>query len=171
MHERRAAGQIDLDRRAAAGTGLEFGERQRREREIGADQLGRRQHRQRIEHEMAARRADLVGELGAEDLRLDRRAVGVQRAFEQARVGLFVLAERHDARDAGFLGAALELRELRNVAIEDGGAAGSRPRKISALASAILASEPKNSRCTGAIVVMIATCGRTSRDSGSISPA
>ena len=48
---------------------------------------------------------------------------------------------------------------------------GSSPRKISALASAILASEPKNSRCTGAIVVMIATCGRASRDSGSISPA
>ena len=68
--ERRAAGQFDLDRRAAAGDRLELGERQRREREIGADQFGGRQHRERIMHEMAARRADLVGEFGAEDLRL-----------------------------------------------------------------------------------------------------
>jgi hypothetical protein len=39
------------------------------------------------------------------------------------------------------------------------------------LASAIASTEPKNSRCTGSTVVTIATCGRTSRASGSISPA
>ena len=78
---------------------------------------------------MPAGRADLVGEVGAEDLRLDRRAVGVQHAFAQPGIGLFVLAERHDSGDAGLLGAALELRELRIVAIEDGGAAGFEAEK------------------------------------------
>ena len=48
---------------------------------------------------------------------------------------------------------------------------GSRPEKISALASAIASTEGKNSRCTGATVVMIATCGRTMAVSGLISPA
>ena len=99
--ERRPAGQIDLERRAAAGSGLEVGERQRGEREIGADQHRRREHRQRIVHEMAARRADLVGQLGAEDVRLDGRAAGMQRAFDEPRVGPVVLAERDDAGDAG----------------------------------------------------------------------
>ena len=45
------------------------------------------------------------------------------------------------------------------------------PEKISAFASAIASSVPKNSRCTGAMVVTIATCGRTSAVSGVISPA
>ncbi len=48
---------------------------------------------------------------------------------------------------------------------------GSTPEKISAFASAMASSVPKNSRCTGAIVVTIATCGRTSCVSGVISPA
>ena len=104
-------------------TGLNSRERQRRQRQIGADQHGRRQHRQRIVHEMTARRADLIGEIGAENLRLNGRAVGVQNAFDQARVGLFMLAERHDARDARFLGAAFQVRELRIVAVEHRGAA------------------------------------------------
>ena len=53
-------------------TGASLGQRQRRERKIGADQFGRRQNRERIDDEMTARRADLVGEFGAEDLRLRR---------------------------------------------------------------------------------------------------
>ena len=48
---------------------------------------------------------------------------------------------------------------------------GSRPAKISALASAIPARLSKFSRCTGAIVVISATCGRARRASGAISPA
>ena len=40
---------------------------------------------------------------------------------------------------------------------------GTRPEKISALASAMASTESKNSRCTGATVVMIATCGRAMR--------
>ena len=48
---------------------------------------------------------------------------------------------------------------------------GSSPEKISALASAIASMPAKNSRCTGSIVVMMATCGRTIFTSGVISPA
>ncbi len=44
------------------------------------------------------------------------------------------------------------------------------PSKISALASAISATEAKNSLCTGSTVVMTATCGATRRESGAISP-
>ncbi len=48
---------------------------------------------------------------------------------------------------------------------------GPTPEKISALASAIASIEPRFSICTGAIVVMSATCGRTKPTSGVISPA
>ena len=48
---------------------------------------------------------------------------------------------------------------------------GSSPWKISPLASAIASSLAKNSRCAGAIVVTMATCGRTSRVSAASSPA
>ena len=48
---------------------------------------------------------------------------------------------------------------------------GSRPAKISALASAIAASLANCPRCTGSTLVMTAICGRTIRDSGVISPA
>ncbi len=117
--KRRAAGKLDCDRRAAAGDRREFGERQRRERKIGADQFGRRQDRERIDDEMAAGRADLVGEFDAEDFRLDGRAARMQRAFDQPRIGRFMLAERNDAGDAGLFGAALEMGELRDIAIDD----------------------------------------------------
>ena len=71
--ERRTARRLDFDRRAAAGDRTELAKRQRSEREIGADKFGRRQNRKRIADQMPARRADLIGEIGAEDLRLDRR--------------------------------------------------------------------------------------------------
>ena len=48
---------------------------------------------------------------------------------------------------------------------------GSMPQKISPLASAMAEIERKNSICTGSTVVITATCGRTMRVSGSISPA
>ena len=63
---------------------------------------------------MAAGRAELVGHLVAEDVGLDGRAVRMQRAFDEPRIGRFVLAERHDALDAGRLRAALKMRELRD---------------------------------------------------------
>ena len=70
VDERSPARRADRSRTRAPRprSGLEVGERQRGEREIGADQHRRREHRQRIVHEMAPRRADLVGQLGAEDV-------------------------------------------------------------------------------------------------------
>ena len=50
-------------------------------------------------------RAELVGDVGAENARLHGRAIGLQRELDQPRIGLGVLAERHDARDAGAAGA------------------------------------------------------------------
>jgi hypothetical protein len=64
-----------------------------------------------------------------------------------------VLAEADDALDPGRRGGAREAGELRIVA------------------SAISSTDLKNSRCTGAMVVMIATSGRTSFVNGVISPA
>ena len=119
----RAAGQIDFDRCAAAAYRFQFGQRQRSEREVGASQHGGCQHRKRIGDKVTARRADLVGEFGSENIRHHGRAMRMQRAFDETRVGLRVLAERHDARDARLLRAALELRKLRDVAVDDRGAA------------------------------------------------
>ena len=114
--QRRPAGQIERrSARRGRRPGSKFGERQRREREIGADEHGGRQHRERIVHEMAARRADLVGRArcrGCPPATVEQR--GMQRAFDEPRVGLRMLAERDDARDARLLGAALEVRELRD---------------------------------------------------------
>ena len=85
---------------------------------------------------------------------------------------LGVLAEGDDALDAGALRALRASRANCGLSrLITAAPPRSSPRKISALASAIASTEPKNSRCTGSTVVMIATCGRTSRVSGSISPA
>ena len=65
--QRAPAGKLELAARAAAGRRREPGERERRQREIGARERGRGQHRQRIHHDMAAGRAELVGDVGAED--------------------------------------------------------------------------------------------------------
>ena len=72
---------------------------------------------------MLARRAELVGDVLAEDARLDGRAVGLQRTPHQPRVGISLFAERDDARNAGRLGGGGEPRVLRVVAVEHGGAA------------------------------------------------
>ena len=167
---RRPAGQIDLERRAAAGSGLEVGERERGEREIGADQHRRREHRQRIVHEMAPR-PDLVGQLGAEDIRLDGRAAGMQRAFDEPRVRLLVLAEGDDAGDAGLLGAALEARELRVVAIDDRGTAGSETEKDLRLGVGDLGERAEEFEVHRRDRGDDGDVGRASRDSGLISPA
>ena len=43
----------------------------------------------------------------------------MQRAFDQPCIGRFMLAERNNAGDAGLFGAALEMGELRDIAIDD----------------------------------------------------
>ena len=80
-------------------------------------------------HEMAAGRAELVGHRLAEDVGLDGRGFGLQRAALEPRVGLAVRAEGDDARNAGGLGGVGELRELPDVAIDDGRAARLEPEK------------------------------------------
>ena len=114
--QRRAAGQVRASMRAPRPrAGCELGERQRREREIGADQRGRRQHGERIVHEMAARRAELVGHVVAEDVGLDGRAVRMQRAFDRAAHRRSrARRTRRCARRRRVLRAALEMRELRD---------------------------------------------------------
>ena len=67
--------------------------------------------------------------LGAEDIRLHGRATGMQGAFDQPRVGLGIGAERDYAGDAGFLCAALEVSELRRVAVKHSGAVRLEPEK------------------------------------------
>ena len=57
-------------------------------------------------------------------LRLDRRSLRLQRAFDEPRIGAGVLAEREDARHSRFGGAALEPLIVRIVAIEERRAAG-----------------------------------------------
>ena len=49
---------------------------------------------------------------------------GLQRHAQQAGVGLCLLAERDDARDAGGFGGFFQPRILRVVAVEHRGAAG-----------------------------------------------
>ena len=59
----------------------------------------------------------------AENARLHGRGVGLQRELDEPRVGLGVLAERDDAADVRVLRLPLQPRELRIVAVDDGGAA------------------------------------------------
>jgi hypothetical protein len=61
--------------------------------------------------------------------------------------------------------------ELRIVARQERGAARLQPEKNFRLGVGDRFSDLKNSRCTGSMVVITATCGRTSFASGSISPA
>ncbi len=120
---------------------------------------------------MAPGRAEAIAEPAAADLGLDDRMIGVEAHAEQARVGALVLAEARDKPGGRGLGARAQTLEMRIVALTMATPPGSSPAKISALASAIASTLAKFSRCTGATVVMIATCGRTMRRSGVISPA
>ncbi len=116
--ERAAVAEVERDARATSGRRLHPGQRQRRQREIGAHERYRRQHRQRIEHEVFSRRAELVGDLSAEDARHRRRAFRMQRVLEQARVGFGMLSEGNDASDARALRVPLQPREMRVVAVD-----------------------------------------------------
>ena len=60
---------------AATALGRQRRKRRRHLVEIGADQIGRAEHGQRILHDMPARRADARRDLAAADLGDDRRAV------------------------------------------------------------------------------------------------
>src|SRR5580658_8347398 len=116
-------------------------------------------------------RTDLVGELGAENVCLDGRAFRMQRKLDEPRFRFRVLPERNNAGNLGLFGAAQKVGNCELSRLSTAAPPFCSPRKISALASAILASVPKNSKCTGAIAVIKTTSGRASRDSGSISPA
>ncbi|GCC45431.1 hypothetical protein chiPu_0029314 [Chiloscyllium punctatum] len=113
----------DLERatKTAAGRRLELRQRQRRTRDIGAEQRGPREHRERVHRHVAAGHADLVGDVVIQDIRMHRRAGRVQREVDQPRFGTLVGTERDDARDAGLLRLLLQPRELSVVAVEHNG--------------------------------------------------
>ena len=77
--QHRAAGQIERHALTATDRRLEIGERERSEREIGAEQRGAGQHRERIVEHVASGRTELVGDVVTEDARLGRRGLGLQR--------------------------------------------------------------------------------------------
>ena len=106
--QRAAARHAERGAGAAAGRGLQLGERERGEREIGAGERAGRQHGERIEHQVPARRAEFVGHVLAEDVGLDGRGVGLQSVTHKPRLGLRVLAEGDDAGDARLLGGGGE---------------------------------------------------------------
>ena len=127
--ERAAAGHVEHQARAASARRLQFCKLQRRERKIGAHQRGRRQHSERVDDQVAPRRAELVGDVGSQNSRLNRGHVRPQRALDQLCVGARVLAERNDALDTGIACAALEPRELRAVAVDHRRAAALDPEE------------------------------------------
>src|SRR5215475_11230492 len=75
---------------------------------------------------MLPRRADLVGDVGAENVRLNSRAIGLQRELDEPRVGHGVLAEGDDTR-ASAAGGRRQPLEMRIVAVDYGGAACLEP--------------------------------------------
>ena len=103
--------------------GAELGKRQRGKRKVGAGERRGRQHGERIHHQMPARRADLVFHVGAENARMHGRASRLQRALDQPRIGLLMLAEGHDLRDFRRRRFLREALEMLAVAIEHGRAA------------------------------------------------
>src|SRR3984885_15839656 len=78
---------------------------------------------------MMAGCADLVSELGAENVRLDGRAIRMERKLDEPRIRFRVLPERDDAGNLRLFRAAHEMGELRVVAVEHGGAAVFQPEK------------------------------------------
>jgi len=92
--QRRTVRKIERGAGAAPGRGCLPRERERGASEIGTGETSGGEHGERVHHQMLARRTDLVGNGNTEDVRFDRRAVGLQRAFEEPRIGTRVLAER-----------------------------------------------------------------------------
>src|SRR5437764_8861257 len=72
---------------------------------------------------MAARRPETIAHRSAKNSRLDFRRLGGERASDQPRIGLGVLAKGHDALDASALRASLQTSELRVVAVDHRGPA------------------------------------------------
>src|ERR1700691_604897 len=73
--------------------------------------------------------ADLVSELGAENVPLDGRAIRMERKLDEPRIRFRVLPERDDAGNLRLYRAAHEMYQLRVVAVEHGGAAFFQPEK------------------------------------------
>ena len=162
---------MERDARAAPLWRRELGQRRAGSVDVGAERMHPGEDPEHVHGDMAARHADAAGEAPSEDIdaRLRAALVLVERA--KANVGLLRGAEADDAPGRARKRVGREPCRLRVVDIDDRGAAGlDAAEEISALASAIAATDGKNSRCTGSTVVTIAACGRTMVVSGLISP-
>ncbi len=71
---------------------------------------------------MLARDIEPVADGRAHDLRRDAAGIGMQRAFDQLAVGLFILAERHDLAHARLQRVVFQPLEMRVVGGQDGDA-------------------------------------------------
>ena len=161
---RRSAG--DGDRRSApprpAG-GARSAKRRGRRVRTSAPRASTAARTARLLHApVLARDAEPIGDVAAGEARAHLAALGVERCTRPvAQSAASSAAEGHDPRHR-------KPRALRLKPLEDTGCRGSARRcrrapglrKSRLLASAMASSEPKNSRCAGAIVVISATCGR-----------
>ena len=78
---------------------------------------------------MTARRAELVDHVVAQNLGVHARTVRLQRQVDEPRIGLRVLAERHDCCGARGLRGALKPLVERAVAVDHRGAVRLEPEK------------------------------------------
>src|SRR6516165_6300616 len=141
-----AARQPQCDARAAARRRLQIVERERRQRQVGADQRGYGQHGDRIEQQVAPRRAKLISDRLTEDDGLCRRRLRLQRIAKQERISVVMFAEANYAFHTGRLAAAASRAYCALSRLITAAPPGSIPTKISALASAIPSRAPKYSR-------------------------
>ena len=157
------AGIGRAEQRARATAGGCGKRRQRRQgaHDVDAKRAQGGQHGQRIAHEVLARGADLVGEALRAVPGDDGRALRPEIDLHAAEIGLVVKAEgERSARRCSWRAS----RSSGKCGLSRGRTAvppGTRPWKISALASAISSMDLNCARCTGSTVVMTATCGRT----------
>ncbi len=108
---------------AAALQRLHRAERRQRMVEIEVEREGGRQHRDRVQREMLARRRHAIAQLLAADLRRHIVAVRQDLAIGQPRPRAVLGAEGQDPR-AHALGLGLQAVEVRIVERQDGRAAG-----------------------------------------------
>ena len=126
--QRRAARHVERQARAAAGRRLRVGERQRRQRQIGAGERRRRQHRERVLHHVAARRAELVGDVVRRGCAPARSSESACSATLDSRASAFACSPNETMRPTpAAFGRASQPRELRIVAVDDRGAARLEP--------------------------------------------
>ena len=122
--QHRAARHVERDALAAPDRRLQLGERERRERQVGAEQLRRREHAERIVDHVPAGRAELVGDVVAENARLHGRGLGLQRDLQRAaRRRLRVRRTRRSARCPAAARRPVQPLELRDIGIDHRGAA------------------------------------------------